>query len=645
MAWNEGLLPEQEAAAGHIGAHGRLLAGPGTGKTYVLTRRVEYLVSERGVAPQQILALTFTRAAAAELRERVRNAVGNDLLPPISTLHAFSLRQLLRNRYRLAPLPLPLRIADDWEERHIIEEDLKAILDLDNIRAARELITQLAADWQSLDAEHPDWQPDARFIGAWQEHREIYGYTLRSELVYQLKRGLEQIEDFDLEFRLRHLLIDEYQDLNRCDLAVMRALARDGVEVFCAGDDDQSIYGFRKAHPDGIRNFPTEYDPSVDRPLSLCKRCDPAILQIALFVAALDARRIPKTLLPEPGRSAGEVALLRFATQAEEAQGVATMCKRLVDAGHDPGQILILLRTDRNRAFSKVLQEAFDAAGVPITSGTGEDPFGSDAGMVVMSYLRLTENPKDHLAWRALLQVGNNRIGTGAISQIYEQCRARGERFADALERIAGHPQELPRFGNAVSSEVRRIEATLRTIAPTLEDGTPATPDLPAVYDAIASEAFPKDMAGRDSMRQHVLRMADEIGAESVHDILTGLAASDEGIEQTLVPGVVNLLTMHKAKGLTAETVFVVGVEDEHIPGRQQNEPELGDERRLLYVSLTRAKHRLFCTYCNRRTGQQAQLGRTAGNPRRTLTRFLRNAPLAVSEGMTYSQGFTAPNR
>ena len=254
MSWETNLIDEQKRAASHVGTHARLLAGPGTGKTLVLTRRIVYLIEEKGVNPEQILALTFTRAAAFELKQRVAKELGDDRMPKISTLHSFALRQLLRNSSRITSLPQPLRIADDWEERHIILEDLKRILNLENIGEAKEFFSQLSADWESL-IEEENLTPDPRFIGAWREHRKIFRYTLRSELVYQLKRSLEQISDFDLEHPILHLLVDEYQDLNKCDLAVIKAISNRGVEVFVAGDDDQSIYFFRKAHPDGIRIY------------------------------------------------------------------------------------------------------------------------------------------------------------------------------------------------------------------------------------------------------------------------------------------------------------------------------------------------------------------------------------------------------
>jgi hypothetical protein len=196
------LLDDQRAVVTHVGSHARLLAGPGTGKTFCLTRRIEYLISEQGVNPEEIVALTFTRAAAAELRERVQEqmALEEDEGPRITTLHSFALRQLLRNS-ELTSLPQPLRIADDYEERYVIQEELKGLVGTD-LRAIKELLNRLSADWQTLDADQDHWEerfPNPRFLGAWREHRAIYGYMLRAELVYQLKRALEQRGDFRLD--------------------------------------------------------------------------------------------------------------------------------------------------------------------------------------------------------------------------------------------------------------------------------------------------------------------------------------------------------------------------------------------------------------------------------------------------------------
>ena len=249
---------KQEQAAAHLGSHACMLAGPGTGKTLALTRRVLFLIEEHGILPSDILVLTFTRAAAAELRGRISDALNDhEELPQISTLHAFALRQLVRNSSVVERLPSPVRVADDWEERNVILEELKSRLSY-GIDVVRDRFLELSSDWDTLKADNPAWDEmfvDSTFLGAWQEHRNIYGYTMRSELVYQVKRSLEQSGDFKLDSNFTHILVDEYQDLNLCDLAVIRAIVNLGPELFTTGDDDQSIYGFRHAHPDGNKKI------------------------------------------------------------------------------------------------------------------------------------------------------------------------------------------------------------------------------------------------------------------------------------------------------------------------------------------------------------------------------------------------------
>ena len=281
MTWNDNLLDDQIDAASFYGSHARLLAGPGTGKTLSLTRRVLFLINEKEVDPSKITVLTFTRAAA-ELKNRIKNELDDESsLPHISTIHSFALKLLLKNPAR-ERLSQPLRIANDYEAEVIIKREIKSILGLTHIKEVDNLFNQLSADWETLSAELDGWAdrfPDPRFLGAWQEHRSIYGYVLRSELVYQLKKALEE---GDLEFTqpIDYLLVDEYQDLNACDLAVIKSLTEYGAELFCAGDDDQSIYGFRYANPEGIRRFDKEYLSSESLELSICMRCDINILRL-----------------------------------------------------------------------------------------------------------------------------------------------------------------------------------------------------------------------------------------------------------------------------------------------------------------------------------------------------------------------------
>lgn len=649
MAWSDNLLPEQRTAAGHSGAHARLLAGPGTGKTLTLTRHVCFLIEEQRIAPDQVIAVTFTRTAARELRRRVNEILGGDNTPRVSTLHSFALRQLLRNATRVTALPQPLRIADAWEERHIILEDLKSLLKLKKIDQARVLLNELSSDWQSLTADDADWEPrfpNPRFLAAWREHREMYGYSLRAELVYQLKKAMEQRGDFQLEGNIRHLLVDEYQDLNRCDLAVIHEIASRNVELFVAGDDDQSIYGFRKAHPEGIRRFPRDYTGAANLSLEVCKRCDQRILDIGIFVARQDTRRIDKPIRTEPGRGKGEVEIVRFLEQDLEAKGIALICRHLIEHhGLAPDNILILLRSDRNRAFSKPLRDALAAANVPVAASTeGTNPLDQNAGRTLLAFLRLAANRQDHLAWRTLFMLFCPGIGAAAINALHEFARHNGTGFANAVLAAQGEPTVLPAAHRGrLTTAIQRVLNQLDSLFPAGQDEFGTWTELGNVVRA-AAKAVITNAEERDTIIRELNSALEASEATSVSDLVRATEVVGEDIEQELDRGKVNILTMHRAKGLTAEAVIVAAAEDEYIPGRAQGDA-VDDERRLLYVSLTRAKHHLFVTYCDRRTGAQRHTGRTSGRVNRTLTRFLRDGPLTPVGGDVFMNNLARETR
>ena len=641
MPWDDNLLKEQKAAASHTGNHARLLAGPGTGKTLTLTRHICFLIVGKNLSPDTILAITFTRAAARELRQRVAAELGENRSPRISTLHSFALRQLLKNATKITDLPQPLRIADDWEERNTVLPDLKSLLQLDHINKARDLLNQLSADWQSLTADEADLEtrlPDPRFLGAWREHRQIYGYTLRSELVYQLKKALEQRGDFELESPIEHLLVDEYQDLNRCDLAVVERIASRGTELFVAGDDDQSIYGFRKADPVGIRRFPEDYPEVTDLELQICMRCDRDILDLGLFIARQDHRRIEKAIQPEAGRAEGEVALLRFDNQYAEATGIAGICASLMQGrGIQPDDILILLRSDRNGAFSRPIREKLEEADITVAATDELNPLDSDQARAFLAFLRLAVgNMEDSLAWRTLLQVWCQGVGEKAIGAVYDLARNRDESFAQTL--IAAHANKdiLPRnHRSRLFQAIDKVLNQLKVIFPEETDKKYTSSDELINVIQSAAECIISTKEERDIVLPKFEQAANALEAISIEELVRAMGIASEDIEQELEEGKVNILTMHRAKGLTAEAVIVVATEDQYIPGVAKGE-EIGDERRLLYVSLTRARHHLFITYCDKRIGEQSHTGRDSGKVARSLTRFLVDCPYTPKDGRSF---------
>ncbi|MFQ5906704.1 MAG: 3'-5' exonuclease, partial [bacterium] len=536
--------------------------------------------------------------------------------------------------YKIVPdLPKPLRIADDWEERNIILEDLKKMLGV-RLDEIKDKLNLLSADWQTLNADAQDWRfPDPSFLSALREHQARHKYLLRAELVYRLKKAFEQCGDLDLEGPPEYVLVDEYQDLNPCDIDVVKALADRGSELFVTGDDDQSIYGFRKAHPEGIRRFTKDYDGASELKLSVCKRCDPAILRLGRFVAEQDYRRLPKVVYPEADRGPGEVQILRFYNQDQEARGVAILCNYLIRGkSYEPHEILVLLRSDRNRNFSSVLQKAMERMGVPVAAATADaNPLRHPQGRQLLALLRLAVDSADHLAWRTLIQLRPNNLGGKAIEAVYELACKEGLVFSEALKQIEASPHIMSRFGQRLAEEVRAIRQVAASL-PVSEEGKGGESTVPGerLLEGIRElvERIIESKQDRCNVLAFIEKVFETTGAESVDALVQALAVFSEDIEQEIEQGKVNILTMHKAKGLTAKAVFIVAAEDEYLPGRAKREEEIGDERRLLYVSLTRAKHRLFLTYCQRRTGPQKHSGRNAGKEDRTLSRFLRDGPI-----------------
>lgn len=631
---------EQLQAVQHTASHARLLAGPGTGKTFVLSKKVEHLLLHEHIPAASILVLTFTRAAASELRERISKYVGREVLPEVSTLHSFALKYLLHNSGRInLPLPTPIRIADDWDENRIIYPDIKLLLNYDRVTKVHKLFHALSANWDSF-VDEPD-TPDPKFISVWERHRRIYGYTLRAELVYRLAKALQQ---YGNEFALpeyKYVLLDEYQDLNPCDLAIADELSKRGAFLFVAGDDDQSIYGFRRAHPEGIRKFTADYPNAADLTLTECRRCAPEILHLAHWVIRTDLDRIDKPLNSVVDNR-GEVRVLRYDDQEKEAKGIAAISRCLINRyGYKPDDILILLRIDRNSSFSTVIKDAFSQQEIPISSNTAslDDPLSTSSGRILMSFVRLLDNPQDHLAWRTILQERkSNNLGPSRIRALYQYTIINNTTFSEALERISSEPALIdPSAGRLIQKEYGFISGLLSNMTGITLVVDAVNYVLEQLSDSITDSARLEEL---ESAAQHLTKLVAEYDSPSLRDLISQIAATNSEIEQERKPEVVNILTMHKAKGLSSRVVFIVGAEDELIPGRSESGNELEDERRLFYVSLTRAREKVYITYSLRRSGAQQFSGRSISRARaRQITRFLQEAPIIPESGPDYLDG------
>lgn len=623
MAWREGLSEQQAEVAAMTDSVVRLVAGPGTGKTRVMTQRVAFLIEEQSVPPDRILALTFSRAAARELRQRLDLLLGEDIgdRPAVSTLHSFALRQLLKNKG--APnLPHPILIADDYDERHVIEEDIRWLSGAPSIKSVQKELQNLASDWQTLAADEDEWEnvhPNPKFLGAWRRHREIYGYTLRAELVYSLKRALENDSDYPLERDFAHVVVDEYQDLNKCEIDVVRRLIDGDRALFAAGDDDQSIYGFRNAYPVGLRRFSDSYpEGQSEEELEECYRCDKSIVRVARRVIEQDVDRIEKEWDALGEAEEGSVSAYRFYSISGEARGIATLAKGLIDDGVAPEDILVLLRNDPQGVYSTPLIDALAAEGVE--AELAQDPYGvldEDEPRLLVCILRLLENPRDSLAWRELIAVRRNGIGTVTLRAIYDLANDLGWTYAETLARIADDPTVFKNSrSKTVAAEVGLVQQLLEELK--AREDEQAAQVLPDIIDVLELDIHREDVATAVDVLT-VLAERDELSLAELQGAVQSVKGAYSEVETERTG--IQIMSMHSAKGLTAAAVFIPACEEELIPGRAETRREIDDERRLLYVSLTRAQHHLILTFSTKRTGRQSQILQVSED--RTFTSFL----------------------
>jgi DNA helicase-2/ATP-dependent DNA helicase PcrA len=625
--------PEQHLILQHEpDRNGRVLAGPGTGKSATVVDLV-HLLLRRDPKPR-IRLLTFTRAATAELAGKVAAHEAEVERP--STVHSFAISALLSNPGS-APFPEPLRIADDWELDKIIRPELAALTGVQPRFVKKRLLPEMAAMWMSLTPEEDPEVDEAtrnRFIGAFRQHRRVMAYTLLGELPDLLRQALESYDDLkglDYDF----LVVDEYQDLNECDLRVLALLAKRGVAIFAVGDDEQSIYGWRKAAPEGILRFPEDYPGAEDYLLSVSHRCGAEIIAWARFVIEADPRRPSDRdrLVPVDGAPPGEVALLSFPSEIAEARGVADLVQNFIESeGLAPSDILVMSRGDFNGQFSSPIKTELESRGIDVDDPSWVDDVVSEpANRVVLLLARLMVHRDDSLAWAGLTVLEPN-VGPAFRKAIYDRAVESGTTFAEAL--LAAHAGD---FDGMTGATPRRAKDLIdRTLAWLDAHPVPEGEDVPERWGDWLMLAF----SGADALSP----VSDELVA--LLGIVDDAVEADVALPRFLgqiqplakdhasaQASGVRFLTMGMSKGLTVEASIIIGAEEGIIPDPRGNEDE---ERRLLYVGLTRAKRFSYVTWATRRTGPTARAGSPRVQARRLVSRLLRGGPVETQNGQTY---------
>ena len=424
MAWFDGLTPGTPAhsIASTTNPRVRVVAGPGTGKSYAMKRRVTRLL-ESGVAPDLILPVTFTRVAAQDLhRELVTMKVpGCDELNA-QTLHSLALRMLMRNHVLAATGRIP-RPLNEFETEAMICDLMAAH---GGKRAVDDLQQAYEAAWARLNHQTPGYAPspaDAAFqhdLLAWLRFHEA---MLIGEVIPEVYCYLSANPGAPERAEFNHILVDEFQDLNKAEQAIIDLLS-DAADVCIVGDDDQSIYSFKHAHPDGIRDWLVVNPAAHDLSLVDCQRCPTSVVAMANALISHNVLRpVPRPLVPLIAKGPGAVSILQFPNLDREVLGVVTMIQQMIVAGTAAGDILVLAQS---RAVGTPIYEALLAVGVPARSEYTEFELEKEGAQRAFALLKLFANQDDRVALRWLVGKDGSNFHAAGYRRVRDHCEATG---------------------------------------------------------------------------------------------------------------------------------------------------------------------------------------------------------------------------
>ena len=440
MSWKDGLDPTSLRIAMTNASPLRVLAGPGTGKTYTMIRRVAWLLEE-GVPPKRILVSTFTRTAAADLKRELKslNVKGASSVRA-TTVHSLCFSIL--NRHEVLDItgrvPRPLL---EFEKRFLLE-DLKEG-EFGNIYKRRERLKAFEAAWARLQSDQPGWpyNPlDRQFDELLRNWLVFHEAMLIGELVPHALRYLRSNPVSPERSGFSHILVDEYQDLNASEQALIGLLA-ENAKLTIVGDEDQSIYSFKYAHPEGIADFPRRRPETTDETLDLCRRCPPNIVDMANHLISKNWGRTVRQLKPNRKNEDGEVLIYQWESMEQEARGLATLVKNLVQASKvELGEVLVLAP---RRQFGYGVRDALNAKGVKAISFFQDQALDGDPSDLAESrvqqaftLLTLAANPEDRVALRCWCGFGSPNLRQEAWKRIRTLCTKHDLTLPETLNRV-----------------------------------------------------------------------------------------------------------------------------------------------------------------------------------------------------------------
>lgn len=656
----DGLNPQQRQAVVHEGSPLLIVAGAGSGKTAVLTRRITYLMAARGVGVGQILAITFTNKAAAEMRERVVGLVGEKARYMwVSTFHSTCVR-ILRNQAALIEgLNSNFSIYDADDSRRLLQMvgrdlglDIKRYSPRLLANAISNLKNELIDPHQALAGLTEDSDDLARAVASVYDE---YQRRLRAanaldfdDLIGETVAVLQAFPQIAQYYRrrFRHVLVDEYQDTNHAQYVLVRELvgrdSNDGIppgELCVVGDADQSIYAFRGATIRNIEDFERDYPDTRTILLEQNYRSTQNILSAANSVIARNAGRREKRLWTDAG--AGELIVGYVAdNEHDEARFVAEEIDALAEGSEITyNDVAVFYRTNNS---SRSLEEVLIRAGIPYKVVGGVRFYERKEIRDIVAYLRVLDNPGDVVSLRRILNTPRRGIGDRAEACVAVYAENTGVGFGDAL--VAAAQGKVPmlntRAEKAIAGFVEMFDELRGRLDDDLGELVEAVLERTGYRRELEASTDPQELARLDNLNE-LVSVAHEFSTD--RENAAALGPDDEDVPDTGVladflervslvadadeipehgAGVVTLMTLHTAKGLEFPVVFVTGWEDGMFPHMRalDNPTELSEERRLAYVGITRARQRLYVS----RAIVRSSWGQPMLNPE---SRFLREIP------------------
>ncbi len=616
----DGLNEPQLAAVTLPAAHALILAGAGSGKTRVLTTRIAWLVSTGQVSPAGVLAVTFTNKAAKEMQARLTamlpvgmgnlGGVGTTVRGMwLGTFHGLCNR-MLRAHYRDAGLPQLFQILDSSDQLAAVKRLLKSLNVDDEKYPPRDLTYFINAQKEAglRPAAVEAWDEWTRkkvdLYQAYEAQCQREGVVDFPELLLRCYELLERNEPLRRHYqqRFRHILVDEFQDTNRLQYAWLKLLAGTDAAMFAVGDDDQSIYGFRGADIANMRDFEREFKVTNLIRLEQNYRSHGNILDAANAIIKNNPHRLGKNLWTEAG-SGEPIRVHESYSDGDEARFIVEEIKALTREGHARAEIALLYRSN---AQSRALEHALFNAGLPYRVYGGLRFFERAEIKHALSYLRLVGNSDDDTSFSRVVNFPTRGIGARSLENLQDAARATQSSLHAAIPRMTGKAgSSLTNFAQLI---LRLREAAHLPLPELVEHVL----DLSGLRDFYRNEKEGQDrLANLDELVNAAASFVAEAGTtgdegELSGDLISFLAhASLEAGEHQAGEGddALQLMTVHSAKGLEFNVVFISGLEEGLFPHENSKSEDKGmeEERRLMYVAVTRARNRLYLSFAQTR--------------------------------------------